>query len=267
MKAILSAVTSLFLAAGPALAAAQYTVVRHDNLWEIAKTYYKNPFRWKVIYAANQDSIKDPHWIQVGQVLNIPDVPSAEIGEVGARPIETAAAVEAPEPAPAPVPASAPTPAPAPAAAPTPAPAAKAVVKAAASHAPAGYDTTGTDLRPDMPSGFVGQYPAMTRVKQAGNWKEDGKITEYEGREGTAAQGDTVYAQLSSGLSAAPGDKFMIYRRDVPQELDDDKKATYLENVGTVEVRKSLGDSKYSLLIITSGDSVQPGDLLKKGAL
>jgi LysM repeat protein len=62
----------------PARAAAHATpaVVRHtvktgDTLWDIAKFYLKDPFRWPEVFHANTDIVKNPHWIYPGQVLTI----------------------------------------------------------------------------------------------------------------------------------------------------------------------------------------------------
>jgi len=46
----------------------------HDCLWNIAgKDYiYNDPWKWKRIYKANADKIKDPDLIYPGQVLDIP---------------------------------------------------------------------------------------------------------------------------------------------------------------------------------------------------
>jgi LysM repeat protein len=62
----------------PAAAAAQSTpaVVKHtvkpgDTLWDIAKYYLKDPFRWPEVFHANTDIVKNPHWIYPGQILTI----------------------------------------------------------------------------------------------------------------------------------------------------------------------------------------------------
>ena len=49
-----------------------YTVVRGDSLWKIAKTLYGSGAKWRVIYEANKDSIKNPNLIWPGQVFVIP---------------------------------------------------------------------------------------------------------------------------------------------------------------------------------------------------
>ncbi len=64
--------------------AAQYkkhTVVKGDCLWDIAGSYYNDPFLWPVIYEANKDSIADPHWIYPGEVFVIPNVPAEQVSK------------------------------------------------------------------------------------------------------------------------------------------------------------------------------------------
>ena len=63
-------------AAAAAAAAAQprtYTVQGGDNLSFISKKMYGNAGRWRDIYNANTDKIKNPNMIYPGQVLIIPD--------------------------------------------------------------------------------------------------------------------------------------------------------------------------------------------------
>ena len=49
----------------------KHTVKRGDTLWDIAKFYLKDPFRWPDVFHANTDIVKNPHWIYPGQVLTI----------------------------------------------------------------------------------------------------------------------------------------------------------------------------------------------------
>ena len=52
-----------------------YSVVSGDSLSKIAKREYGDANKWRVIYEANRDVIKDPDLIYPGQVLNIPPLP------------------------------------------------------------------------------------------------------------------------------------------------------------------------------------------------
>ncbi len=52
-----------------------YTVVGGDSLSRIAKRHYGDASKWKLIFEANRDRIKNPDLIQIGWVLTIPDLP------------------------------------------------------------------------------------------------------------------------------------------------------------------------------------------------
>lgn len=89
MRAVLAAAVAAFLVAAttPALrgqavptataparanpAVVKHTVKRGDTLWDIARFYLKDPFRWPDVFHANTDIVKNPHWIYPGQVLAI----------------------------------------------------------------------------------------------------------------------------------------------------------------------------------------------------
>lgn len=49
-----------------------YTVQAGDTLSRIAQTHYGDAGEWRRIYAANQDTLKDPDLIYPGQNLRIP---------------------------------------------------------------------------------------------------------------------------------------------------------------------------------------------------
>ena len=57
-----------------------YTVVRGDNLWNIAKKpqHYGNGFAWPMIYKANRDKIKNPDLIYPRQIFKIPKLTEEE---------------------------------------------------------------------------------------------------------------------------------------------------------------------------------------------
>lgn len=49
-----------------------YTVVGGDSLSKIARKIYGDAGRWKEIFEANKDTIKNPDLIHPGQVLKLP---------------------------------------------------------------------------------------------------------------------------------------------------------------------------------------------------
>jgi LysM repeat protein len=59
-------------AAAPAAAVTTYTVVKGDNLWNIAKKFYGSGVKYTIIFNANRGIIKNPSLIYPGQVLTIP---------------------------------------------------------------------------------------------------------------------------------------------------------------------------------------------------
>lgn len=54
-------------------AARTYTVVSGDSLSKIAEREYGEASKWRQIYEANRDTIKNPDLIYPGQVLTIPE--------------------------------------------------------------------------------------------------------------------------------------------------------------------------------------------------
>ncbi len=50
------------------------TIVRGDNLWNIARAHYGEGFRYTVIFEANKSQILDPDLIYPGQIFSLPKV-------------------------------------------------------------------------------------------------------------------------------------------------------------------------------------------------
>jgi nucleoid-associated protein YgaU len=57
----------------PAAAERTYTVVAGDSLSKIAKKFYGDANKWRVIFEANRDQIKNPDLIHPGQTFKIPE--------------------------------------------------------------------------------------------------------------------------------------------------------------------------------------------------
>ena len=73
-KRILAVLLALVMVVGlmATAGAATYTVKKGDSLWRIAKQQLGSGVKWKELYEANKDQIKDPNLIFVGQELEIP---------------------------------------------------------------------------------------------------------------------------------------------------------------------------------------------------
>ncbi len=67
-----TAIFFMFTFAFILLTGLNHTVKKGDTLWDIAGHYYEDPFLWPIIYEANKNNIKDPHWIYPDQVFAIP---------------------------------------------------------------------------------------------------------------------------------------------------------------------------------------------------
>lgn len=57
----------------PAVAPRTYTVAAGDSLSKIASKFYGDGNKWKRIFEANRDTVKNPDLIHPGQVLKIPE--------------------------------------------------------------------------------------------------------------------------------------------------------------------------------------------------
>ncbi len=88
-----------------------YTVVRGDNLWDIAEAHLGSGFRWSEIHDLNRDLIHDPNLICIGWQLTLP-ADAVGLAPVEAPPIvpaETLPVMEVPAVAATPAPAPPPT--------------------------------------------------------------------------------------------------------------------------------------------------------------
>jgi hypothetical protein len=52
--------------------AGMHQVRRGDTLWDLARRYLSDPFRWRDIFEVNTAVVEDPHWIFPGENLRLP---------------------------------------------------------------------------------------------------------------------------------------------------------------------------------------------------
>ncbi|OGR56818.1 MAG: hypothetical protein A2X36_08445 [Elusimicrobia bacterium GWA2_69_24] len=221
----------------------QHQVVQANTLWDLAQYFYKDPWKWPVIYDANKDRIKDPHWIYPGQVFIIPGFGTATTIRKTKAPVEAAAPVSEPEPEP--------------------------MEEAPETPPPAFRSDQGQGvalpeaLSDDFPKGMTAQGPSAVRMKMPSDWVPDGKVMEYQGRESMAAAGDKIRIRVSSGKPIRKRDRFDVYRWGGPTEADLDKKGKYTVKVAIIEVVKKLSGRDYLAVILSCGDSVQLNDVIR----
>lgn len=224
---------------------AKHTVVKGDTLWDLAKFYYDDHFKWRKIEEANPPpDVKDPHWIYPAQVIVIPALnappaaPEPAPEEVKEELLpepqveEAPAVVEAPPPAPE------------------------------KPKDPSGMEAVPESLSTRFPDGLVGMYPSTKRFKALPGWKEDGSVVALDETESVAAAGETVNVRISGSVAAK--DRFVVFRKAAPTDADKDQKATYLAHIGTIEIRRPHKGNVFRARIVSSSDPVLVGDILKK---
>src|SRR5688572_6816813 len=70
-----------------------HVVRKGDTLWDLAREYTSDPYRWKQLYELNTATVRDPHWIYPGERLRLP---GAAMADATAAP---SAAARPPQPA------------------------------------------------------------------------------------------------------------------------------------------------------------------------
>ncbi|MEO5904194.1 MAG: LysM peptidoglycan-binding domain-containing protein [Gemmatimonadaceae bacterium] len=72
----------------------EHVVKTGDTLWDIAKAYLNDPFRWPEVFKRNSDIVENPHWIYPRETVRIP---ASEVKPDVPAKINTNAAPSAPQ--------------------------------------------------------------------------------------------------------------------------------------------------------------------------
>lgn len=120
-------------------------------------------------------------------------------------------------------------------------------------------------LSNEFPEGLVAGSPSVTRFKAEPGWKPDGviKARKRDG-EGMLSKGDSVNVEMNANADVHPGDRYLVLRKSVPTDTDDDQQAVYLAYIGVLEIRTRASEKVYGALILRSIDAVQANDLVKR---
>ncbi len=224
----------------------RHGVVQANTLWDMAKFYYEDPFKWWVIFEANKHRIKDPHWIYPGQKFIIPGLDKM-----------VTVVKEIPQPVSVPVVVPVPAPEPELEEEPEPEPVEYSSDEGEGVNIP-------DDLSVEFPKGMAGQQPSMYRMKMADSWQADGVVVRFRGRESIVAAGDVLRVRISSGHKVRKRQRYSVYRKAAATEADVDQNGKYMQKVGLIEIiKRTKKKNEYRARVLKSGGSVMLNDLLK----
>ncbi len=221
----------------PPEGASVHIIVPGDTLWDLATTYYEDPYLWPIIWDANR-YVTYSHWIYPGDPLVVPPKPTV-VGEAGVE--------EPPPPAPEP-----------------PAPPPRATMEEA-------YEEAEPEPEPVKPAGPVlvpaAELQEMICSAQLLERFDPAPLSIMGAEEPEKMiHGPADILYLSAGLDMAikPGAEYVIVRPGgVVHHPADEKQtvAVYLQRLGRVRVL-AVHKTSSTVEIIDACDGVKVGDYL-----
>jgi hypothetical protein len=166
-----------------------HVVKKGDTLWDLAKEYLKDPFRWPDVFRRNTDIVENPHWIYPGETIRIP------ASEVKPEVLARVATQPAPKPSEATV-----------------------FGDNSLNNARRRLDgVLGRETQPGVPVGEIEAAPFTTRL---GGPSGSGRLAAAYDRPGilAAAGGrrfqikDRIFVELPRGAAGRPGEVLLSYR-------------------------------------------------------
>src|SRR5215210_8767058 len=179
-------------AAAPVEGEVTHVVKKGDTLWDIAKEYLKDPFRWPEVFQRNTDVVENPHWIYPGEVIRIS---GSEV-----RPEVLARVMTKPS-------------------APAPTGLERTVFSTAPAYTSDRIPGTGEVLGRDQVGVVrVGEVEAAPYVDRVGGPPEAGRLAAAYDRPGIAAKAsdqrfqleDPVFVEVPNGRAARVGDRYLV---------------------------------------------------------
>jgi LysM repeat protein len=183
---------TLVSAAAPAEGEVSHVVKKGDTLWDIAKAYLKDPFRWPEVFQRNTDVVENPHWIYPGEVIRIAnsEVRPEVLARVTTKPAPVVVALD------------------------------RTVFSAEAPMVNGRLQSNGEVLgRVPAGSERVGEVEAAPFADRPGGPRGAGSLAAAYDRPGIAARAsdqrfslqDPVFVELPRGVAARLGDRYLVY--------------------------------------------------------
>jgi len=179
-------------ASAPADGEVSHVVKKGDTLWDIAKAYLKDPFRWPEVFQRNTDVVENPHWIYPGEVIRIAngEVRPEVLARVTTKPVPVVVEPDR-------------------------------TVFAAQIMTPNGRLQSSGEVLGRVPAGAVrrGEVEAAPFADRQGGPRGAGSLAAAYDRPGIAAKAsdqrfslqDPVFVELPKGVPARLGDRYLVY--------------------------------------------------------